>query len=235
MRKINKIKEKSHDANAIFIEYSMKKYTALILLTGLVPLLTACERKPDYFSYVSELRSDLFTAGNDDFSLTVACLSREYPYNGDGIKAPLTDLVEITLEGDAEEYSVYLSGDEKIGGEMSFRNTRGDFYYSQGVKSFPKGSVSLRVEWENESCEIVATSVRSEHTLTPEKALSYALKAEETVIAGMSEKGAFNGELYVRLLRRDKNYYYVGIVDRNGKIISLLLDGENGEVLAKHE
>lgn len=204
-------------------------------MIGVVPLLSACKKSPDYFSYVSEIRSDLFTAQEEEFSLTVACISREYPYNCDGIKAPLSDLIEITLEGNADEYSVYLMGDEHMGGEMSFRNTRGDFYYSQGVKSFPEGSVSLRVEWEDTSREIVATSVKSDRTLTCQEALAHAVDAEKSIIQSMSDKTAFRGEFYVRLLRRDKNYYYVGIVDRNGKTISLLLDGESGEVLAKHE
>lgn len=213
----------------------MKKFPVLLLLAGLVPLLVSCKQSPDYFSHVSELRSDLFTADEEEFSLTLACISREYPYNGDGIRAPLSDLIEITLEGDADEYSVYLLGEETMGGEMSFRNTRGDFYFSQGVKSFPEGSVSLRVEWEDTSREIVATSVRTEHTISPEEALSHALSNEEATLEKMSADGAFAGEFYVRLLRRDKNYYYVGIVDRNGKMISLLLDSETGDVLARHE
>lgn len=229
------MKEKSHERNGKFIEYSMKKFSLLLLLTGLVPLLASCKQSPDYFSYVSELRSDLFTASEEEFTLTVACISREYPYNGDGIKAPLSDVVEITLEGDADEYSVYLLGDEQMGGEMSFRNTRGDFYYSQGVTSFPEGSVSLRVEWEDTSREIVATSVKTENTLSPEEALNHALSTEQDTLERMSADGTFRGEFYVRLLRRDKNYYYVGIVDTNGKMISLLLDSESGQLLARHE
>ena len=213
----------------------MKKLSSLILVAGLFPLLVACKQAPDYFTYVSELRSDLFVASEEEFSLTVACISREYPYINDGIKATLSNVVEITLEGDADEYSVYILGEEHMGGEMSFRNTRGDFYYSQGVKSFPEGSVSLRVEWENNSREIVATSVKTESTLSPKEALKYALEGEQATLQRMSADGGFRGEFYVRLLRRDKNYYYVGIVDTNGRMISLLLDSESGKVLARHE
>lgn len=43
------------------------------------------------------------------------------------------------------------------------------------------------------------------------------------------------GEFHVRLLRRDANYYYVGIVDGKGHTISLLLDSETGETLARRE
>ena len=194
----------------------MKKVPALILLMGLLPLIAACKQSPDYFTYVSELRSDLFVASEEEFSLTVACISREYPYINDGVKATMTDVVEITLEGDALEYSVYIIGEEHMGGEMSFRNTRGDFYYSQGVKSFPKESISLRVEWEDTSREIVATSVKTENTLSPQAALNHALQGEQQTLEHMRIDGTFRGEFYVRLLRRDKNYYYVGIVDTNG-------------------
>ena len=235
LQKCNRIAKKSHEGLCFFIEYSMKKISTLLLLAGLLPLLTGCQRGPDYFSYVSELRSDLFVASEQEFTLTVACISREHPYVNDGIKAPLSDIVEITLEGDADEYSVYILGEEAMGGEMSFRNTRGDFYYSQGVKSFPEGSVTLRVEWQDTSREIVATSVKTEHTLSPEKALDCALKGESATLERMQADGRFCGEFYVRLLRRDKNYYYVGIVDTKGKMISLLLDSESGEVLARHE
>ena len=59
------------------------------------------------------------------------------------------------------------------------------------------------------------------------------MNAEKETIANMTQNGAFGGEFYVRLLRRDKNYYYVGIIDTSGKTVSLLLDGESGEVLAR--
>ena len=91
------------------------------------------------------------------------------------------------------------------------------------------------MEWEDEQREIVATSVKTENTLSPEKALSRALTNEKATLERMSSNGSFQGEFYVRLLRRDKNYYYVGIVDRDGNMISLLLDSESGEVLARHE
>ena len=210
-----------------------KTFLPLLILVGILPLFTACKHKPDYFAYVSELRSDLFMASDDEVSVSVACISREYPYNGDGIKAPLCDLIEITLEGDADEYSVHILGEENIGGDMTFRNTRGDFYYSQGVKSFPQTSITLRIEWDDTARDLVATSVKSENTLSPQEALEYAVEAEKNLVESMSAEGAFAGEFYVRLLRRDRNYYYVGIVDKKGNMTSLLLDSETGEVLAR--
>ena len=42
--------------------------------------------------------------------------------------------------------------------------------------------------------------------------------------------------MYVRLLyEADDCFYYVGLIDRNGKIYSMLADAESGEIIATRE
>lgn len=215
----------------------MKKlFLPLITLIAFLPALSACG-KYDYSAHVSEARSDLFLAETEEFTLTLSCVSREKPYIADGVTCTKSDLVEITLTGsaDADEngYSVYVLGEKEWGGEMSYRNTRGDYFYSQSVTAFPENNVSLRVEWGDERREITATTVKNGGTLSVGDALSAAVEAERETVKQMTENGEFRGEFYIRLLRRDKNYYYVGIIGKEGKTLSLLLDGENGKVLAR--
>ena len=215
-----------------------KRYCAFLLLIGVLPALAACGKKTDYSGYISEARYDIFRAETEEFAVTLSCISREYPYASDGIPCPMTNVVEISLIPSAAEiadYSVYVAGDTEWGGEASFRNAYGDWFYSQSVSAFPKGSVTLRIEWDDEVRELVATSVKNEKTLSLNEALNAAVKAEKERIDRMTADGAFHGEFYVRLVRRDTNYYYVGIVGTDGEITSLLLDGETGEVLAKRE
>jgi len=215
----------------------MKKLLfGLVALFSAVPLLCSCNKKEDYFSHVSEIRSDIFRAEENEFTVTLSCVCREVPYASDGIASPKSDLVEISLVTELRcDFSVYLVGSKEIGGEMSMRTSRGDYFYSEGVETFPQSSVTLRVEWENTSREITATSVKNENTLSVNKALDCALQNETETLSRMKQDGVFRGEFYVRLLRRDKNYYYVGIVDGNGGTVSLLLDSESGEVLARRE
>ncbi len=207
----------------------------MLLVTSLFPL-TACNQT-DYQSYLSEIRSDLFVAETQEFSLQLACISREKPYQADGIPCERTDFIEITLKDlqGVSEYRVFICGEKQTGGEMTFRNVTGDYYYSEGVTEFPEGTVSLRVEWGDEVREIAATSVKNERTISPAEALSFAIQAETERVESMKQQGVFCGEFYVRLLRRERNYYYVGIIDREGCTLSLLLDAETGSVLAKHE
>lgn len=204
------------------------------LLLFLLPALAACG-KYDYFSHVSDERSDLFCAETEEYSVTVACLEREYPFLTDGVVSPRSKTVEVVLTETVPtgaEYEVYFLEDTPRGGDMSFRGVSGDFYYSRGVEQFPSGSVSLRVVKDGEPQDILATSVKNENTLSTRDALDKAIAAEKATIERMSRGGTFHGEFHVRLLRRDKNYYYIGIVDENG-ILSLLLDSETGEVLAR--
>jgi len=208
-----------------------------ILLALLLPVATGCEKTVDYTSRISEIKSDLFLADTEEFSLTLSCVSREYPYNADGIPAPRTDIVEIVLKDkqDEDKYEIYLSENRSVGGEMSYRSVKDDFYFSQGTEAFPEGQVALTVCFGEESRDVVLTSVKTETTLSPEEIVDLSVKSEQKYCDSLTQNGEFGGELYVRLLKRDKNYYYVGIISKDGKVLSLLLDAESGSVLAKRE
>lgn len=216
-------------------EYSMKKTICVFLTACFALALTACGEY-DYSAHLSDVRSDLFCAETDEFTVTLSCVSREYPYVSDGVASARTDLVEIVLtSAESEDYEIYVLSDAVWGGDMSFRNVTGDYFYSRGVTEFPQDSVSLRVEWNagEEVRELTATSIKNEKTISAEQALDAAVTAEKDTVNALMNNGVFCGELYVRLLRRDKNYYYVGIVDTDGKTVSLLLDSETGEILAR--
>ncbi len=217
--------------------YSMKRHILPIFFLLLLLPLSACGKSYDYTAHISELRSDIFRAETDEFTVTLSCVSREYPYAADGVACPRSDLVEISLvpAEKADAYEVYFvteTGEQ--GGEASFRNAFGDYFFSESVTSFPEETVSMRVVWGGETREVTATSVKNDKTLSCTEALDRAIAAEKDRIDRMTDT-VFLGEFHVRLLRRDKNYYYVGIVDKDGETLSLLLDSETGEVLARRD
>ncbi|MCI9010692.1 MAG: hypothetical protein HFE27_05935 [Clostridia bacterium] len=212
-----------------------KPISAFLLILSMLPALTACGGY-DYSAHISEAKSDLFCAETDEFTVTVSCVSREYPYVADGITCPMNSVMEVSLvpaKSQICDYEVYLLGETTWGGETSFRTYAGDYFYSESVRKFPEGSVTVQIKWEDETRELTATSVKNEKTLSVNEILEYAIKAEKETVKQMTRDGNFLGEFYIRLLRRNINYYYVGITDLNGTTVSLLLDSETGEVLAK--
>lgn len=214
----------------------MKKSIFAISLLSLPLILATGCAEYDYTQHLSEARSDIFRAETDEFTFTLFCVEREYPYLADGIACDKTSRVEIVLapvQPITEDFTVNIDG--AYGGDMSFRNTSGDYFYSQSIETFPVSSVSVTLSWGEEVREFTATSVKNENTISVQGALSAATKSEKELLSTMTQNGEFYGEFYVRLLRRDKNYYYVGIIDKAGKTVSLLLDAESGEVLARRE
>lgn len=213
----------------------MKKFIpCFLMLAGLLSVLSGCGGY-DYSAHISDERSDLFRAETEDFTLTVACVEREHPFLTDGVAAERSRMLEAVLAAPAgSEYEIYFLEDAPKGGDMSFRSVSSDYYYSRSVEQFPSGSLSLRIVKDGVAEDLLATSVKTEHTLSPQQALDKALSAEKAKIDGMMSGGKFHGEFHVRLLKRDKTYYYVGIVDEKG-ILSLLLDSETGEVLARRQ
>ena len=215
----------------------MKK-TALFLLLPLLSLavLTGC-KGTDYTKHLSDVRSDLFAAETEDFSLTISCVTRETPYAADGIACNTQKLVEIALKPSRDTdgskiYGIALSGGPAVSGELSYRTVKGDYFLSQGVSAFPEGSVTVRLSEDGKTTEIAATSVKTEKTLSPEEALNFAVDAERELIGRMTAGNTFEGEFTVRLMRRSRNYYFVGITGKQENA-ALLIDAETGEVLAR--
>lgn len=214
-----------------------KHFLPLFGLFLLLPALAACG-KYDYTVHISDERSDIFCAETETYTLTVSCVSREYPYLCDGVAAQKSDLLEAVLREKTPtggEYELYFTGEKVTGGEMSFRSVTGDYFYSRSAERFPEGSLPLTVVKDGVSEDLVLTSVRTENTLTVHEALAKAVEAERETVEKMTVGGQFCGEFHVRLLRRDKNYYYVGFVDKQGNILALLLDSETGEPLARRQ
>ncbi len=214
-----------------------KSVFSFLIILAMLPALTACGGY-DYSKHVSEAKSDLFCAETEEFTVTLSCVTREYPYVADGIACPQSNVMEISLvpvRAEICDYEVYVVGESTWGGETSFRSYAGDFFYSESVEKFPEGSVTIQIKWAEQTRELTATSVKNEKTLNIEEVLNCALNLEKETVKNMTRDGQFLGEFYIRLLRRNSNYYYVGIINTDGKTISLLLDSETGELLARRE
>ena len=113
-----------------------KPISAFLLILSMLPALTACGGY-DYSAHISEAKSDLFCAETDEFTVTVSCVSREYPYVADGITCPMNSVMEVSLvpaKPQICDYEVYLLGVTTWGGETSFRTYAGDYFYSESVR-----------------------------------------------------------------------------------------------------
>lgn len=208
------------------------------LLLLLLFSFAACSKTVDYTEYISELRSNIFLAETEEFSLRVYSVKKESPYVSDGIAQPRNERTEIYLvapQGDKTcQISFHVDGKE-YGGEMSFDNVKAEYYYYCPLNTSALSSISIRVSYGEKQVDFTANSVLDEDTLPPFEALALLQTAENELFVGLTDKYGFAGEIYIRLIYEESPYYYIGVIDRNGNITAFLMNAKSGKILAKRK
>ena len=211
---------------------------ALLLFSVLLLLFPACKQETDYFSYVSELRENILLAKTETLSLRAYAVQKEIPYETDGVARETSTRAEIYLSAPSGDKTCKISftvDGKCYGGEMSYDNVKAEYYYSCTLDISSLLELSFEVEYGEEKSTLLAVSVKTETTLSPQAVLEHLRKTEKDFFESMTDKYGFTGEIYLRLLYEDAPYYYVGVIDRNGKTTAFLLNAETGKILAKRQ
>lgn len=210
----------------------------LITLTALIfPACSSCS-SPDLYSRISELRKDLFSGKSDNFSVIVYAGTKEDPAVFDGEVNPATLLLTFKV-----------TAKEEIGNQVTIKFKIGDKTYEKAlnfspvasalsghiaVDTLPEKTLDVEIKWDENSEVVCTNSLLKKSTITYIQALEKASEKASDFIKNNSKKGQFKGEIVVRLLcENDKNYFYIGFVDKSGLKEAYLIDGISGEVLAE--
>ena len=222
-----------------FFKKLLLPITRILLLVFTIFCLlfaSACKRELDLTEYVSEYRNNLLLYSGEDFSVRMQSVVKEYPYVADGYKGEQTKRVELIItppQGTEHcEVRFYADGAEHSG-EASYDSVKRHFYYSCTATAENAYTVPASLTFDGRDQEITLTSVKTDDLLPLQDVLRLAFESEKELLKKLTPNKEFEGELYVRLLYEDSPFFYVGIVDRNGKVTALLLDGKTGKVLAK--
>lgn len=194
--------------------------------------------KVDYFSYVSELRSNILLAQDSDFSLRAYAVEKEHPYLADGVKREMTKRAEIHLiapEGGKTCKISFSVGKESFHGEMSYDNVKEEYYFSVSADLTTVESLNFEVVYGKDTKTLQAKTIKQADTLTPTAVLEKLRENESGTFDALTDKNGFVGEIYVRLICENEPYYYVGLIEKSGKIRAYLLSANTGKVLAKRE
>lgn len=224
--------------NRLFLlrkKHALRRILACLLFVA-VCLLPACKRAVDYFDYVSELRSNIFLDAADGFSLRVYSVSKETPYLSDGIPQTVTARTEVYLLAPQGSKAYTLQFDFQgnvYGGDMSYDNARGEYYYFCSLDVSVASELHCRISGDDTSVSFCARSVTDEETLAPREILKIVQASEETLFSALTDEYGFSGEIYIRLLYEDAPYYYVGVIERTGTTHAFLLNAKTGKLLAK--
>lgn len=214
-----------------------KKIIAL-LLSLTCALLISCTQEPDYFSYVSDLRKDVFIGESENFGVIAWPGARETPYAADGVpqKTSLNVTLKVTAKREyGDRITATIRYDEyEYTAPLSFHPVKSAMAASFTVDVLPKKEISVTLIYGDEQETLALPSAMREGTVTYTEALEKGIKHCSKFVKAHTDGDKFNAEISIRLLaEKSNNYYYVGFVAKNGEKIAVLLDGETGEVLAE--
>ena len=210
----------------------------VLFLFCTICLFSSCKKEIDYFNYVSELRNNIFLAQTDEYSLRVYSVIKESPYAADGIPRETSARTEIYLtapSGDKTYELTFTVNGETYGGELSYDNVRGEYYYSRTLDISKLTELDCTLICDTTQTQIKATSVLDPNTLSPQTILSGLVKTEAQLFNDMTDDYGFTGEIYIRLIYEDAPYYYVGVINRSGCTNAFLLNAYTGKILAKRQ
>ena len=232
--------------NAFFLNFSRKTLfrrifgftVAIFFLLLTLFLFPSCKKQEDYFSYLSEYRSNLFLAQTETFSVRLYALEKEHPFVADGNVGEKTKRAEvyITAKDGSENCTIsFPVGDNNYGGECSYDSVKREYFYSCAVDISTLHSIPLSLQFGESRYEVTAHSVKRTDTLSGEEILARLQTQTPDLFSSLTTKNGFLAEIHLRILYEETPYYYVGIVEKTGKITAFLLDATTGNILAKRE
>ena len=209
----------------------------LLLFTFLaIAVFSGCKKEFDYSPYVSELRSNILLASTDGFSLRIYAVDKENPYIPDGIPHECNPRIEVYLtapEG-KDACQIYFSLDgQEYGGEMSYDNVKAEYFYACSLNISQVKTLPCKIEYGKQTIQLTALSIRQENTLSAQDILKKLQETEGELFESLTDQYGFAGEIYIRLIYEENPYYYVGIIEKDGKINAFLLNAQTGKLLAK--
>ena len=216
--------------------FRLLKACCLLLLFLLLTSAYACEKSVDYFTYVSELRNNIFLAEKDGFSLRIYSVVKESPYAADGIVRETSARTEIYLltPDNTQNYNLQVHMDGKAyGGELSYDNVKSEYYLFFTLNIATQTEIRCTLTYQNTQVEFAAKSVLNADMVAPNTILKAVYVYDTALFESMTDKYGFKGEIHLRLLYEDAPYYYVGIINRDGEIYAFLVNATTGKVLAK--
>ena len=208
----------------------MKLFFVIFCLIVTVLCFSACEKTPDYSTFISQVRFDILCGKNDNLTLLCYAEQRETPYAYDGVSNPLENLLIFKFDKEICNLTLTFTTDKVY--TLNVDNTLNRRFWQIKVNQFPTNSLTVTITTENGQENLVLNSVKTTKTLSYNQAINSLKKQQPELFEEINESGNLY-EINVRLLWENNFLYYFVGLSQNGKTNAFLLDAENGNVISK--
>lgn len=224
-----------------------RKILVFMMLAVSIFSLSACgNSKINLADCVIEERNTLFTACDDNYSVSLSSGLREKDYNFDGIINEKIDFAILTLTRndslpmakDNYTYVVTINNDSKTG-FLEKSETDNSYSIDLGVKVQESDSVNVQISFTGYTFNQDLENTSSSFSVDTTTALDIANKELKEELKNITSDKNVKIEAVMKILKdysseEIKNYYwYVGVISTNGDTLGILIDANTGNIIAK--
>ncbi len=216
----------------------MKKIICLICTIFMFLAVLSCKAEVDLTAYISELRENIFVAETEGVKVTVYAERREVPFIADSYVGELKNVLIVKLENQNEmtdDASIEISYDKITkNGDFKYHPIGGKYITTIEVDKLPKNAqINAKLKCNGKEQDLLLVSTVSANSISFKEALNAVRKHDKKTTQKIFESGKVEAEIHVRIMADgERNYYYVGFVDKSGNTTAYLVDGKSGEILA---
>ena len=188
--------------------------------------------------YVSQLRYQLYEGKSQNYTLFAEYGYTESPYLADGKIGEKIYVLKFRLpdkQTDQVTYSICLEFNGKTYNQnFALSPNRHALTCEMQIDAFDKKEFTVTIGTDADKESLTLKSVVPNNVLDYKGALKALQKHQaELLNTYRDSEGVFCAEIYARIIvKEDKAYWYIGIASERGSIKALLIDAQNGEVLA---
>ena len=210
----------------------MKKIRVILLtiLCVFCGLFFSCQKHSDLSKYIVNLQSDIFYGENGDIKLKGGysyCLEQ-------GEKVYFLTFKLLEKEMDNASYSISFMLDKEYSSTFSLSPVTNSLTTKVEVVPFSQKEFTVNVFVGSERYDINMLSLLPSSVVSPVDGVNSLLDSQpELINLYKNENGGYDLSIEVRIIvKNEKAFYYVGLIDKNKQLKALLIDGQTKEVLA---
>ena len=205
-----------------------------IILTFSCLLIVGCQKTNPLEANVVELRSNVYQAQSETYRIKAS-----YGYKMDEQNNKIYALTVYLYDRltDNATYSLsLLHGGTNYQQTFTLNPLKNVLTLEFQIENFKEKSFEATLISSSFAEKIVFNSTVPNGIIDYKKALEHFQTDQKTLIENRTENSEFTSKIVMRIVvKEDKAYWYIGIIEKDGSLKALLLDGQSGKTLAIRE
>ncbi len=224
-----------------------KKFGFFVLVACCLIVLSACGKNEFNLSnHVIEKREQLFTAHDQIYSVSFSTGMRETQYNFDGIVNEMVPFGVLTLTrndnhalpNDTYSYIVRID-DQNYSGFLTKSNSDNSYSADLEVATTGSENIVVKISFTGYTFDQTLENTTNTFQVDSNSALNIAQRELKENINDLLSDKNIKIEVVMKIMKDyssedlKRYYWYVGIVSTNGNTMGILIDANNGDIIAK--